>query len=418
MKKKIVLQGLIILMLTTISSLAEAAILKIIVPHDKKVVYEKMIKVKGSIAKGGKVFINEEAAPLKNKKFEKLIPLRIGKNLIEIEYKGFKNIKERKIIRILRLDSMLDIKEKFWAKKAVEMLSTLGIISKSSDGNYKPKQAITKAVITTALIKAKDIQVELKVLKDVYPDVKKDYWGAPFIKAAKDIGLIKADASGKFNPSKKITRAQGIATIIEFVGYKAKSQVIKAPYKDVPKGHKYAGSIAKAKEVQLLGSGKNFYPDKNLDKAYLASLLYKLSNVKEKADDMYNWETYSKQSATVNKGINRPPTIKGVLVRPDKLKADGESVAKVIVEVRDPDGKGDISIVQMNLKNLGWPADGKVNLYDDGINNGDETKGDGLYTGEILVFKGVSAGNKKIEIKAVDLRGLQALKQVKIKVTK
>ena len=416
--KKIILMVFFILFLIEPVYSEEKGYIKIISPQDKTVLSKNTVSIEGTISSEGQIDINGENIVVKNKKFSKIIPLDPGKNLIEITYKGYKNITEKKSIRILKMESMLDIKDTFWAKKAVQAIATLGILSKGSDGYFKPDQQINKTAITAALIKAKGIQVETALSEDVYSDVKKDYWGAPYIKAARDMGLIGADSNGKFNPQRVISKAEGISILLDFAGYKALDKVDAAPYPDVPKNHKFAGAISKAKEVKLLDETKSFMPDKPLTKAYFASVIYKLAYIKEKISDLYNWDTYTRGNVKINKGINRAPQIKGVLARPDKLKADGVATAKIIVEVTDPDGKGDISYVEMDLKYLGWPHDAKINLYDDGINNGDEVKNDGLYTGEIMVFPGVSQGSKSILVKVVDLKGLQNVKEAKVQVIK
>lgn len=418
MKKILLLTGLLIFIFLKTVQAEEKGYVKIISPQDKTILSKNMVNIEGNVIQEGQIDINGDIVPIKNKKFSKLIPLELGKNLIEVTYKGYKNITEKKSIRILRLESMLDITGTFWAKKAVQIIATLGILSKGSDGYFKPDQIINKTAITAALVKAKGIKVETVLTEDVYSDVKKDFWGAPYIKAARDMGLIGEDSNGKFNPQRIISKAEGISIILDFAGYKALDKVDVAPYPDVPKSHKYAGAVAKAKEVKLLGETKNFMPDKPITKAYLSSVIYKLADIKEKINDLYNWETYTAGNVKINKGINRAPQIKGVLARPDKLKADGASTAKIIAEVVDPDGKGDVSFVEMDLKNLGWPHDAKINLYDDGINNGDEVKNDGLYTGEVVVLSGVSVGYKTILVRVVDLKGLQAVKEVKIQVVK
>lgn len=106
-----------------------------------------------------------------------------------------------------------------------------------------------------------------------YTDASK-HWGQPFIELAAAKGLVDGVGDGKYDPDRKVTRAEFAALLVRSLG-RGTSTDAASPYEDVKTGSRYYGDVAKAKELGLLKfvTGNNFKPDQPLTREEMASML-------------------------------------------------------------------------------------------------------------------------------------------------
>lgn len=86
------------------------------------------------------------------------------------------------------------------------------IVSGYPDLTFKPAKTVNRAEFLKMLLLAMDAPVETKVTADVFADVKKTAWYAPYVKYAKDKNLIPT-SSNMFRPEEGMTRSE-VAEII------------------------------------------------------------------------------------------------------------------------------------------------------------------------------------------------------------
>lgn len=106
-----------------------------------------------------------------------------------------------------------------------------------------------------------------------YTDASK-HWGKSFIELAAAKGLVDGVGDGKYDPDRKVTRAEFTALLVRSLG-RGTSTDAASPYDDVKTGSWYYGDVAKAKTLGLLkfADGNRFKPDQPLTREEMASML-------------------------------------------------------------------------------------------------------------------------------------------------
>lgn len=166
-----------------------------------------------------------------------------------------------------------DVPQGYWAKQAIEALAEKGIIGGYPDGTFKPERPLTRAELSTLLIKAKKIKVS-KPKEQIFSDLPVGHWAAPYIQAAVDIKLVGGYPDGTFQPSKTLNRVEGVLILSRFANLKPIRG--ESPYPDLPAKHWAAPNILAAQNAGLLNyiSGNNFEPQKDFSRSEAASILH------------------------------------------------------------------------------------------------------------------------------------------------
>jgi hypothetical protein len=264
---------------------------------DKLITTESVVPVKG-IALDPKITtvkINGVKITLSVKgEFGTDVSLKIGKNALNVE--GFDNqgkLVQALKLRILRLITYPDVKKAYWATEQVSYIGTLGIIQGYPDGSFKPEGNITRAELSTLLIRtASSGDANVPTAKGlVFPDVPLKHWAVKYVNLASDKGIVKGYPDGKFKPAANITRAEGLAMIARFGGVKeiAYSGV---EFADVKANHWAAPIIAGAfREGMLIHfKDKPLEPNKVLNRAESVEMLFRSQPVVNLIIDLKNFD--------------------------------------------------------------------------------------------------------------------------------
>lgn len=103
---------------------------------------------------------------------------------------------------------------------AEQVTTTLDIISRDAKGNLNLNDKVTRAQYARMLVKASPYKDKVgKVSTALYKDVKKNYWGAPYIKIAVDCKWMSGNIYGKFRPASYITLQEAVNGVIALLGY-------------------------------------------------------------------------------------------------------------------------------------------------------------------------------------------------------
>jgi hypothetical protein len=184
-----------------------------------------------------------------------------------------------------------DLPEKYWAKRPIEYLATLGIMNGYPDKTFRPDGELTRGELAALLVKAKAFKLE-KVDKSSFSDIKPGSWVSPYVEAAVKRDYVKGYPDGTFKPGQKITRAEAAMVFAKFSGLYVKPKVTQKPFADLAEGHWAAPAVAAGKTEGLyeyLGA-KGFEPDKNLTRAEAAEILSKTPMIKEKIKELISGE--------------------------------------------------------------------------------------------------------------------------------
>jgi len=269
--------------------------------QDKLIVYSPMLDISGDIltSEVADVDINGDLAVILNrglgyggnysmtyiiKKYGKL-PV-----IIKCLDENKRTLREYKF-RLLRIVSFMDVKEGYWAKDAIVNLATFGFVGGFPDSTFKPEKTISRAELTTILVKATGMQVP-PVQGKVFSDVSDKHWAAKYIKLGVDRGIVTGYRDKTFKPSNSLNRVEGLMMIARFAGIKPVEELKENPFPDVSKSHWAAKTIQAAKDAGLLKylAGGNFDPNKPLTRAEAAQILSQTQVAKDKTAELYNWD--------------------------------------------------------------------------------------------------------------------------------
>ncbi|MBU0687415.1 MAG: S-layer homology domain-containing protein [Candidatus Margulisbacteria bacterium] len=223
----------------------------------------------------------------------------LGEDQVEIVERTLKKKGRRPIIftEVLpapAVKTFTDVPNNYWARPPIEYLATLKIFDGFPDGTFKPNDPINRAEIAVLLVNAKELPL-VRPTASMFSDVPPGHWAERQIKAAVDRGYISGYPSGKFEPYRQITRAEGVIILSKFAGLIIPKKVPEKPFPDIGRNHWAAKEIYAAKVGGLLEylGGKNFEPDKKLTRAEVAEIISKTRFGKEKIKEflMYKKES-------------------------------------------------------------------------------------------------------------------------------
>lgn len=105
--------------------------------------------------------------------------------------------------------------------EAVEVLSSLGILSGYSDGRYRPEEALTRAQFCKLAVLAEGHgdQISASAYRSLFSDVPAGHWAAPYINLAYGEGLVSGYGNGTFGPDDPVTAGQAVTVILHLMGY-------------------------------------------------------------------------------------------------------------------------------------------------------------------------------------------------------
>lgn len=409
MHKKLVLSLLVvILFLGVFSAVALAAYLTVYSPKDAYYTYNDVVMLKGKAKGYASLTVNGNQIDVgKDGRFAAGLFLAPGKNYVEIVGKtksGAVNKASRRIIHAISFPDIMEIKEKdpkHYSIRPIIDLTTLGIIEAYPDNNFYPKGWLTKGELATWLVKSRGIQVAPPEF-DPAPDVPREHWRAPFIKMCLDKGWMQLYPEGNFGLGDGIMRADAVAMAMKMEGittYEDAKQI----FYDVPLLNAEAKAVYAAwKRGWVKGISDKyrlFDPNRYITREEAATLLSRLPSVKKKIKYLYDYSKgYGKSSYAK---INTTPKILWFGVNPERVIKNSNQIVLLKSKVTDRQGYADISVVRVDLRELGGPPDAE--MYDLG-KQGDEKEGDSIYTLQIAV-SAEATGSKTLKVTAMDRKG-------------
>ncbi|WP_235191895.1 S-layer homology domain-containing protein [Paenibacillus sp. FSL R7-277] len=171
-----------------------------------------------------------------------------------------------------------------WAGRQISVVAAKGAIEGVGNGNFAPKNNVTRAEFAKMLIRA--LNLENNSAKQSFGDVSSTAWYAPYVAVAAEKGIITGRSAAQFDPSATITRAEMATMIARAV----KSQKPEAAT-NVSSLSKFsdAGKIAAslkdgvafaASNNLVIGNAGKFNPNNTATRAEAAVIIYRTINFK------------------------------------------------------------------------------------------------------------------------------------------
>jgi len=266
-------------------------------PKDKSITYEEKLLVSGrriENPKVQKITVNGVNAPIDSSgRFALEVPAKPGKNgVVVVAYDKSGKVLESNKIRVLRLLTFKDVESTYWARMVVEEIATLGIVTGYPDKTFRPDGPITRAEITTLLVRAlgKDIP---EAAAAVFSDLPSSHWAAKYVREGVKRKYVLGYPDGTFKPSNRINKAEGVVLLARFGELEEPEKVIEAPFPDLPGRHWAAPLVTAAKKAGFLKylEGRSFEPRKDLTRAEAVEILSKTKFAKGKIQELLDFST-------------------------------------------------------------------------------------------------------------------------------
>jgi len=184
---------------------------------------------------------------------------------------------------VMKIKEFVDVPDEHFAGESIKYLATAGVLNGFADGSFKPDRIVTRAELSTLLVKAKGDKLPY-VTSTGYVDVNRENWAAPYIRAAVDAGYLTGRTNGKFEPNKAATRAEAVAAMVKFGNIELPTSLRTGPFPDMTAREWSSTYVAAAKDAGLVDylKGQDFEADKAITRGELAEILGKTAFGQEK----------------------------------------------------------------------------------------------------------------------------------------
>ncbi|MEK7672260.1 MAG: S-layer homology domain-containing protein [Patescibacteria group bacterium] len=184
--------------------------------------------------------------------------------------------------------SFPDVAEDHKNYKAIEFLDEKQIVKGYPDGTFAPDKLVTRAEALKMIIGATGIKFDGQ-FDVIFPDVKKEDWFFGYVMAAKTQGLIKGYDDGKFKPHDTVNLAENLKMLILAAKVQVPGSVSADVYTDVKKDDWFAPYALYSRNHNMIFSddyGK-LLPNQAMTRAAFAELVYRMMVVKDSKEQPF-----------------------------------------------------------------------------------------------------------------------------------
>lgn len=318
-------------------------------------------------------------------------------------------------LRLLRLKTYPDIEtlfhgKKHWARDQIVQLATLGVIEGYPDDNFYPANPITRGEFATWLARMKKLPLPT-LTEDVFFDVPKEHWRAPYIKAVADAGIMSSYSDRNFGLDDPISRREAANTAVKSEGLII-AEKIKSAFLDVPEEESGATPIYAAREQGLIigitADIPIFDPDRALTRAEAAVMLSRFPQALSAVRNLYDFSAGFSPANYCQ--LNVLPEIISFTAQPETVKAQEKTMVKLRVTIASREAFAPVANVKVDLTAVKGLPDAE--LFDDGT-HGDDQKGDRVYSLNISLEQ-PETGGKVLTATVVDRLGWESKKTAPI----
>ncbi len=286
-----------------------------------------------------------------------------------------------------------DVEKGSTHEKAIDVLSDIGIVKGYEDGEYKPDKDVTRAEITSLLMRMVNLSITgIEVPNSYYTDVASNHWAVYDINTATDQGVIAGFGDGIFGPDRSVTYEQAVKMIVCLLGYDKKATDTANGYMGWPEGYMRA-----AREMGLL-TNTQMDQKANAPRKIIAQLLYnaleiQMADTDGKVTNNSILKTYLQIEKT-----------SGMIVANSKTTLDStESIIKDDeIQIQTSDG-----VISRYKVGLNTEA---IDML--GINVVAYTKYDETKTNKTILNLSTQGGTETVTVKAEDIVSFTASKLV------
>lgn len=171
-----------------------------------------------------------------------------------------------------------------WAGRQISVVAAKGAIEGVGNGNFAPKNNVTRAEFAKMLIRA--LNLENNSAKQSFGDVSSTAWYAPYVAVAAEKGIITGRSAAQFDPNATITRAEMATMIARAVkSQKPDAATSVSSLSQFSDAGKIAASLKDgvafaASNNLVIGNAGKFNPNNTATRAEAAVIIYRTINFK------------------------------------------------------------------------------------------------------------------------------------------
>ncbi|MFH1541487.1 MAG: S-layer homology domain-containing protein [bacterium] len=388
--------------------------------HNQLVTFAEVVELRGRVDQPQiiKVNGNEIVFRARDGAFKCGLVLQPGKNLVQVtavDEAGRSSKIERQILKLTTFDDLeiFYAGKRHWAREQIVYLSTLGFIEGYPDNNYYPSQPVSRGEFATWLARVRGLPIAEKIEADVFYDVPREHWRAPYIKAAYEAGLVLPLQNDFFGLEEPITRRE-VAQMALKIEELESSEDLKPFFVDVLREEEGAQPIYMAGRRGLIrGVFEDipvFDPDRSLTRAEAAVLLARFSKSLVGVQRLFDFSRdYSPNNFC---RVNIPPQINSLIIEPERARSQEKKTIIITASFAERKGFYGLAKVKVDLSEIGGPVEAE--MKDDG-EQGDLVAGDLNYTLSIVLPLN-EPGSKLITVTAIDQLGWEEQKQAYLRI--
>lgn len=137
------------------------------------------------------------------------------------------------------ISSFRDLKESDWFYDNIVFIEKAGLISGYDDGTFRPREAMTRAQFASMM--ANYLKLPMGNNPIDFKDVKENFWARDAINTLSSQGIMVGKSKNEFKPKDKITRAEAATIFNKVLDRKINKSFLdkysKNPFKDIDRKH-------------------------------------------------------------------------------------------------------------------------------------------------------------------------------------
>ncbi|WP_416671713.1 S-layer homology domain-containing protein [Egbenema bharatensis] len=119
--------------------------------------------------------------------------------------------------------------EGHWAQPFIQPLAEQGIVTGYLDGTFRPENPVNRDEFAAVVRQAFSQETVREIASgEVYQDVPADYWAAPAIEEAYEMGFMQGYPGGFFRPNQPVSRAEAIVALADNLDLEPATELVAA----------------------------------------------------------------------------------------------------------------------------------------------------------------------------------------------
>jgi murein DD-endopeptidase MepM/ murein hydrolase activator NlpD len=192
---------------------------------------------------------------------------------------------------ILQSSTFSDISESSESFKAINFLKKYGVITGYPDGTFQPDKVVTRVEALKFILGGANARL-ITDAKLPFKDAKAGEWYFDYVATGYSKSIVAGYKDNSFKPTNTVNRVEFLKMLILAMDLQMNPVVPRDLYDDVPKDAWFAPYVRYAKDKNIMEArGRNFNPEDGMTRAEVAETIYrtilvKLSESKSYSDGM------------------------------------------------------------------------------------------------------------------------------------